>query len=241
MEWSEFKAILRRTILFDENETGYKWRDENLFDGFRFAQRELCAHTALPAAYSIADGSVKNPSNPDVLWDMSTALDFPLPQNIYETVDQTGIVYTADASGANPQYFDPLFYSRNLSPYAQHDLGYWTDLTTLHLNKAPGTGKTLWIRYFAYWPEPASYDDDDFEITVPTWAIGPLAYLAGAHILVGRSSASAMIRQWNEKQDSGTPVQNVLLEQLRALTAQYDLMISRHTRQDRANFFRVTE
>lgn len=241
MLWSEFKAVIRRSYLVDEDETTPKWSDAKLLDAFQFAQNELCAHTAMLAVYSITDGSAKDPAVPGVTWNMAQDTDFPLPSDIYEQVDLSGIVYITGAGGLNPEYFDPLFYSRNLSPYSAHERGYWTDATTLHLSAAPGTGKTLWLRYFAYWPYPASAEDDTFVIAAPQWALGPLAYLTAAHCLTGPGTRSANIRQWNEKQDSGKPQDNALTEQALYLIRSYEMQIGRHTRQDRANFFRVTE
>lgn len=240
MLWSEFKLKVRRSFLWDEDETNPKWTDAKLWDAYCIAQNEFCAHTAKLATYSIVDGSAKDPLVPAVVWDFSTEKDFPLPTDIYESVDLSGIVYTT-LNGLQPEYFDPLFHTRQLSPYASHDQGFWTDISTLHLGAAPGAGRTLWLKYFAYWPEPATSDDDTFVLAVPQWALGPLAYLTAAHCLTGPGTRSANIRQWNEKQDSGKPQDNALTEQALYLTRTYELQISRHVRQDRTNFFRVVE
>lgn len=240
MNWSDFKVMVRRSQLWDEDETTTKWPDTKIWDVFGWAQREFAAHTAKLSTYSIVDGSAKVPG--PGTWDFSVEKDFPLPTDVLEMIDLSGIVYTvtATATTPDPSYYDPMFYSRNLSPYAVNDYGYWTDATTLHLSVAPGAGKTLWLRYFAYWPEPATADDDTFVLAVPLWAIGALAYLTAAHCLTGPGNRSANIRQWNEKQDSGKPQDNALTEQAIYLTRTYEQMINRFARQDRANFFRVT-
>jgi hypothetical protein len=168
---------------------------------------------------------------------MSTDETFTLPSDIYETLDTSGLVYSVSSDGTQ-KYYDPLFNSSSLTPFAETDMAFWTSASSLHLTTPPGAGNTLKIMYFAYWEEPASPTDTTFVLTIPQWAMSPTMYLAGAHCMTSKSVRSASIRQWNVRDDSGRPTDNTLIEEANWMVARAWQILERRQMQDRSNFFR---
>lgn len=237
--WADIKTQLRRSILSDDTgDDNARWTDDQLWDAYCAAQRSFASHTAAVAEMSIVDGAAKDEEEPAVVWDLSTEVEFPLPDDLCELLDTSGIVEIIDAQGER-RFLDPTFYTSELSPYATENEGFWTTLDALHLDTAPGAGTTLRVRYFGYWPEPANADDDEFLVSLPRWAIAPVLYLAGAHCFVAPGARSAMIRQWNTRDDSGRPQDSALIAQADWMEKRANDELARFARQDRTNFFRA--
>ncbi len=73
----------------------------------------------------------------------------------------------------------------------------------ISLARAPDSDVTLF--YGARWAEPEADAD---EIEAPSWCHRALVFYAASYALMEKASASANIRQWNVRVDSGSPVMN---------------------------------
>jgi hypothetical protein len=93
----------------------------------------------------------------------------------------------------------------------------WIEFPTgyLRFSLLPSSGEAFRLYYQAYFAHPADEDDDDFELTVPQSVLTAMLYYAAAHSILPSSVASAQIRQFNTRIDSGQPVDNVLEQSAR--------------------------
>lgn len=226
---AEFTAMLRRSILNDP--VGTKWDDAAVLDYLNWSLDTLCAHTALPSTMTIADGDAKDGGG---TWDLSTDTVFTLPSDLYEGADvsTTGRVYIVNSTRVT--YLDPVQYTPGMTLANRNGFTEWPQ-GTLSLGEAPGTGTTLYVNYFAYYPHPT--EDTDL-IAAPQWSITAISYLCGAHALAKYGMRAADIRQWIDKDDRGNPEDNPLRAQQEWFIRRYEYEISRHPKQDRSNFFR---
>ena len=232
---AEFRDMARRSILNDPN--GTKWQDAAVRDYICWALDTFCAHTAMAATLSIADGDLVDEAIPDGdTWDLSTATSFPLPSDIYgnETEIETSIRVTIRRSDGRVVFKDPLHYSPGMDPSRSDGFHIWPG-DTLVLGTAPGTGATLNFDYFAYYPHPTEEDD---LILAPRWSTTALMYLIGANALTPFGMRSADIRQWAGEGDKGNPEDNSLRVQQQWLMDMYERELARYPNQDRANFYR---
>lgn len=79
----------------------------------------------------------------------------------------------------------------------------------LSLAAPPFAGEKLIVFYTAYWPEPANTTDT---LAVPAYALPGITYYTAAYALNPKATSAANIRQFNTKIDSGTPIQNAMVE-----------------------------
>lgn len=230
----DFRAMLRRSILKDEaaDPNKYKWSDDSLTDLIGWALDTFCAHTAQPSTVLYQHGQPQNPTDPTVCWDMGVDTVFPLPDDVFEKPDLSGRV-KIEVDGRTG-YYDPVNYSQRQELWTGHGFYTWPE-TSLVLTSAPGTGATLTLYYFAFWPHPVLDTDP---IPGPRWALPALAHLVGAYALSGYAMRSANIAQWKEKPEAGTPEDNALRSQQRWLLEMYEQLLLKYPRQDRENFWR---
>ena len=85
----------------------------------------------------------------------------------------------------------------------------------LRLSLLPSDDEAFQLYYQAYYEHPEDEDDDDFVLTVPQSVLTGMLYFAAAHCILPSSVASAQIRQFNTRVDSGQPVDNVLEQSAR--------------------------
>lgn len=82
--------------------------------------------------------------------------------------------------------------------FLSYPYGYVTFLSGLSTSGAK-------LYYSAQWETPAD-DDDDLE--PPQYALLPLLYYAASFVTLSKSVGASVLRQYNTKIDSGTPIQN---------------------------------
>lgn len=212
LTWSAFRTQLRRSVLKDVPKSN--WTDEALLDFCGWALDTVCAHTAAVTS---------------VEYTGTTATGYTLPENLYESVEDAGLVYLRTSSGARTVY--PVFYHPDVK---SSDITYREWPTgTLQLSSAPGSG-TLVVDYFAYYSHPVSDSDP---IGVPAWMLPALGFLIAAYALSPQATQAANIRTFNDKTDSGVPTQNALEQLQGTFLRRYEEALARRPRQNRANFW----
>ena len=212
--WGEFRTKVRRSMMKDE--AAGKYSDDVLLDSFTWAQRTFCDHTSLPLVATYTD---------------STGTEFDVPVDIYSDLETTGYIYFLDGDGEK-QFYAPV---RSWEPLADRTFSVWGDQITL--SEEPDD--TLNIRYYGYYPEPEVDEegdaDPDSELLIPLWSESALAALTAAHAMIKESTAAASIERFREALDKGNPSDNAIRQHSDWLIKQYDLMVSRHSRQHREN------
>lgn len=214
----EFKTALRRNILKDEDPESPRWSNEEITDYFQWALEAFTAHTALPKRVTFP----------------AVGREYELPEDIYEPLDTSGLVYVDDGCG-NQSFYRPVKTTTEDGISLNADRGFWTrPITTLRLTSDPPQGDLV-VEYYAYYPAPAGPDDDAYELPVPRWAIPALSYLVGAHALAGLAMRSSNIRQWSQSPDRGDPEDNPLRVQQEWMLKMYENELARHPKQNRSN------
>lgn len=211
--WGELRAMLRRTFLMDttpDEETGeFRHTDAKLLDCVKLALDRLCVHTAVATATAYP----------------AAGTAYPLPDNTY-TGDQIWpslLVWVEDSVG-KPVYLNPAQISESVTGDYQI-LGH-----ELRLLVVPPAGATLHIEYYAHYDYPIG---DASVINVPHWAITAVAYCTSAYALSGFSLRSSSIRQWNTRSDSGNPIQNPIIEQMKLYFQLFENELAARPRQER--------
>lgn len=213
LTWGVFREQVRRSILKDDDHK--KWTDEQLLDFTNWALDAFCSHTAVATATSyVCDGSQSV---------------YDLPENIYEPVDRAGSV-TLEEGGA-VQYLAPVYYTIGMNIKTQQGFYTWP-ANVLNCVVAPDKGKTLVVRYYAYYNHPSQ--DSDL-ITIPIFAQSALAYLVGAHALSSFGTRESMMAQYRTRPEAGTPEDHSLRQMQQWYLQMYEAEITRHPRQSRVN------
>lgn len=211
--WGEFRAMLRRTFLMDttpDEETGeYRHTDAKLLDCVRLALDRLCAHTAVASATAY-------PANGKV---------YPLPGNTYagDHVWPSLLVWI-EHPVEKPVYLNPVQISETVAG------DYNIIGNELRLLADVPAGATLCVEYYAHYDYPVN---DASLIQIPHWALTAVAYCTSAYALSGFSLRSSSIRQWNTRNDSGNPIQNPIIEQMRLYFQLFENELAARPRQER--------
>jgi hypothetical protein len=88
----------------------------------------------------------------------------------------------------------------------------------IQFSAAPVTGKTLTLYYSAYYPDLAA--DDDL-VPAPTWSHEAIALYAAARLLETQAAKMALLGNFKQRTESGTPEDNPLLEVSKYYMKQY--------------------
>ena len=212
---------LRRSYLKDIELEGRdpKWDDDDIRD-FIWAAMDTFAHHTAVATSAIYTGA--------------TGIEFELPDNLFEKVEDTGLVYIK--RGTSVAYLKPMPFHEALVSATQ---GFYTmPEEVLHLASELNGTYDLVVHYFAYYNRPYALTDT---IDVPRWAYTAISYLATAHALTRLVTSTANIRRFADKRDSGQPEHNPILRQREHLLKEYEREITRHLRQNRTHFWKVLE
>jgi hypothetical protein len=218
MLWSTLKAQARR-ILKDADSTSYRWSDDEMLDYVAWSLDALCSHTCIATATSFTlDG---------------TTTDFTLPDDVYEPIDRSGVVY-AD-NGVPPKvYLNPVRFNYITQAFAGYTLTGVGNSTLRLINPLYLSG-SLVVEYFAMYPHPT---EDSDNLLTPSWANAALVYRISAYAISRDASRRPEISQWNTKKDSGKPTDNPLQEQVDAFMSMWEHELSLYPPQQRENYFR---
>lgn len=224
--WADLRTKIRRSILEDTGATP-KWSDDSLLDCVQWALDQFCAHTAYFKSYTIDATTEKSPG---VFYDMALDTEFALPDDIFEYREYSVRVVVISDTGARTILY-PVDYSTT-----NNNVGYrFISNNLIEVNVIMSESDSLYIEYFAYYPEVV---DDATEILIPRWAHGAIAYLAGAHAMTQKGISSANIDRWKDKTDAGNPEHNAFRAQQKWLLSMYDNEVAKYSIQDRLNRFR---
>lgn len=237
LTWAEYRNQIRRTIVSDAFDPEFEeipvWTDEEFRDALGWSLDTFAAHTALPRLVAYDKSTIKIKGDNPIYYDMSVDRSFPLPDDVYEDIQTTGMVYFV--SGDKINLLDPVNYTPGLKPLNSNRGFYVWPENTLNIMESMKADDTLYIRYFAYYPCPQ--DGTDI-VQIPRWARKAVAYLIGSNLLAGVGVQSARIDRFKDREDSGNPVQNAIRVQQEWFRKLYEQEIARYSRQDRINAFR---
>ncbi len=231
--WGDYRQTIRESVLLDTTES--QWSNKVIYDCLRWSVDTFASHTAVPKEWVLNSTSNALLVTP---YDLETATQFTLPEDMYESLDFEGEV-SVTLSGKR-YILDPSNRTPGIHPYSEIKSPYYyvfPDKTLNISNPIKETGE-LRIRYFAYYALPANEDDDLAEIAIPRWAEQPIAFLVGSYALTSYAIQSATIDRWKDKSDSGNPEQNALRKQAESMMKEYERGIARFPMQDRVNYFR---
>jgi len=217
--WGEFRSVVRRSILKDPLET--TWTNDMMRDYIGWALDTFCAHTAMATSTSFdCDG---------------TQSVFTLPNNIYEPVDQAGVIYLqTDSAQAPATYLVPVYTTAGFNLQSENGFYCWPK-NQLNCVVPPTSGYKLHIRYFAYYNHPSADSDT---IDAPSWGFMPLSYMTAVHALSNLEAQEASLSRFDTKKDSGTPEDNATRSMQSWWIRLYETEINRHQRQSRVYAFK---
>jgi hypothetical protein len=216
--WLQLKQSVLYGLLKDD--AGERYSDEQMLTYARWAMTELSAHTAAPdvAIYTLTGPQVEAPTD------------------AVEPLAKSGLVVYR--FGGRDRYLishrrrpGTIVGAEDAQVYYEFPVGKLT------LGFQPQPGSQLLVHYFRIWRPPTA-DADVLEI--PQWLELPCAYFIAAFALEPIGTQAANIRQWNRRQDSGTPEDNPALQQVRHFVSQAYRILGRFAPQDRETFYAMT-
>lgn len=141
--------------------------------------------------------------------------EFVMPSDCY----QVEMVYDDRGSPIRSAILSPDFF-RGVSQQGNDWIEYPDGV--LSFSKAPESD--LVVYYLSFLPKPT---DDNSMIAVPTWYITGIVYWSMAYCLIPSGISSAVIRQFNQRVDSGTPEDNPLATRVRELLKLFEIEMNR--------------
>jgi hypothetical protein len=220
--WSEIKARLIVLLGNRYQQLGSN-ADANLIAWWNQAQLNFAIRHTAPQAVASYDGD-------------ETTREFDLPADFLKDY----AVYWND--GGKEHFLEP----KNFKPGIDWDLEATTDthrpygyilwpadkLTVFH---APEVGVgNLRLYYFGLYADVVG---DTSVLEPPVWAHEALLFYTLALSLVPEFQDTAAIRQWNQRIDSGRPVDNPLLQAFDALLKQYHESLTLWPKQVRDQYY----
>lgn len=220
LTWAAYRDRVRRTILDDAIVDGNdpKWSNDQLLDCVRWSLQEFAAHTAVATATSFTmDGETTQ---------------IVVPEHAYESLIEAGMLTVTENDSL--EYLKPsrrVLGTTEVAHAGERSFWEWPR-NILNLTFIPIAGAVVEVCYFALYNAPVN--DNDI-INIPAWAEQAVAYLMGAAAMAGKSVQTADIRRWLAKPDSGTPIQNSLIQQTDHFRLLYEQVVQKHPPQQREN------
>lgn len=216
INWAQLRGQVRR-LLIDTTSSKYRWSDEQLLDFIAWSLDDLCAHTAIATATGfVGDGTNK---------------EFTLPDNVFDSFANTGLVFVDDGISVSYLNLVPLYKQNTaLNGY------YLSPENLIHTILTPSNNSAITVNYYAYYPHP-SQDSD--VILAPNWAIAALVFRMASYAHSSLASKTSQIRQWGQKPDTGNPDDNPLMDQSQYYEAMYERELYKYPRQERGNYART--
>lgn len=215
--WSE---ILDRLHSLLGNRAG-QVDDDDLLVWFNQAQRNFAIRHTASQNVEAYDGD-------------GSTLEFDLPEDF---LADYAVYWNDEEEFLEPADFKPGIrwdWDATDDTYRQHGYILWpaTKLTVFH---APETGVgNLKLYYWGLYTDVAALTDT---IEPPVWSHEALLFYTLALSLVPTFQDTATIRQWNQRVDSGRPVDNPLLDAFEALIKQYHETLSLWPKQVRSHYY----
>lgn len=199
VQWSVFRNYIRRSILKDTQTdvTKRKWSDDQLMDMAGWALDVFAIHTAAITSLEIPI--------------VSGTLAYDLPDNLFESPEIAGAVYTVSSDSVR-QYFKPYL----LQP-VELAYGYYVENNQLVFIEEPESNPAL--LYYAYWNKPLV---DSSSIDIPNWAHIAVGNLVAAFAMSPEAVPTTNIRRFAEEPEKGTPLDNPYISQQNQFLKLYD-------------------
>lgn len=197
-----------------------QYSDDLLLISAQFALIRLSYHTAEAAQFVFnGDGVTKV---------------IPLPNNRVDAFTKSSLVTYND--GKQIKHIPPVEFSVNSVLSSTNTFYQYYEMPSgvLHLDFVPIQGSKVTLDYFKIWDAPK---DDNSELMFPDWMILPFCYLVAASAIEPYGVQASSIRQWNRKNDSGTPEHNPLHKQTKHFQDQAQMILNMYGSQDRDTFF----
>lgn len=220
IKWGTLQTQILEGVLKDPN--GTNATPEQMLIWARWACAEISNHTAEPVSITFQGDGVTS--------------KFALPDDIIDGVEKAGMVIYNDGSSLNylpslhpsPDTLWPVKQSNNITGFFEWPAG------VLSFGWLPVDGTSIEVRYFRIWEPPTS--NDSF-LMFPRWMEHPFAYFIAAYAMDPQAVQASSIRQWNRKQDSGTPLDNPLQTQSAFFIKQAYRLLGLNSAQDRENYY----
>ncbi len=191
MNYSEFSNLVLHALKEDDF---INYSDDLVYESICNAIDAILPWVPRAAITEItADGVLDRFALPENCYSVEALQD--LSSNIFAEKE---IITTVNIRNRNSIASKPVF------TWLEYPRGY------LLLSEVLDVDSKIRVYYTAYFSQPENKDDADFVLDVPRFAIPGMVYYACAHCITAASAASAEVRQWNMKTDSGTPDDNVL-------------------------------
>lgn len=221
--WSDLREAILSGLLKDDQAERYT--PDQMLIYARWACKEISFHTAQAAVSTFTcDGSHAT---------------FALPAGIRDSISKVGLVVYDDNAGRSTVLPPRLILPGTIEVKAgskEQSRCYWEwPSGTLTLGFMPAAGGTLTLYYFKDWDAPTG---DASVLTFPDWMEQPFAYLVAAYALEPNGVQQTNIRQFNRKQDSGSPEDNTAHKQIEHFIKMAQRLLSRVQPQERETFYR---
>lgn len=233
IKWGDLKSNIRLGLLKDVppqiegTSAAELFGDDALLVAADWACACLSQHTAQQATMNI---------NCDGL-----GFQWALPDNMVDDIEKAALVIFDD--GRSLEYLVPIrlqpgeFWPKKTpgQPGA-NTLAYWQWMDAIILTFVPASETNIEIRYWKMWESPT---EDSSVLEFPRRFEQPFSYLVAATAFNPLGAQASSIRQWNRKQDSGTPMDNPLNQQADYYLKMADRLLQRVGPQDRETFYRL--
>lgn len=236
MLWSEFIAVVRRSMLDDVTEA--TWSNAQILDYIRWALTTFSDHT-VPRRRKVYNASTIDPET-GMPYDVETRLLYPAPDDLYGLLENEGQVWVRTPGGNI--YLDPARLTPGMTPRNSAKLPSWDwENDMIRISQPLGLNSELVIDYFGRYDVPDETMIDTVPVPFPAWAERAMACLVTAYALDAPGVQSATIDRWKSRDDSGNPEHNALREHQKHLYEVYQQEISRFPATERVNAFRWTK
>lgn len=191
MKYREFSDLVLHALKVDDNSN---YSDDLVYEATCNAIDAILPWIPRAAiATIIADGILDHFALPDDCYSVEAVQDVSSGTFVERDIIAPGKIRNRTGVGNKP-LFSWLEYPQG----------------ELLLSEVLDADSKIRVYYTAYFSRPSSKTDLDFVLNVPRFAIPGMVYFTCAHCLIAGSAASAEVRQWSTKTDSGKPVDNVL-------------------------------
>jgi len=200
----QVEAMVYRMV---DDATESIYTDSLIYDGIEAAHYAICPWVPKMSVHTLTSGSSPHTLDTyvlptdvfDILAIRENDTELLLPNATLDSNSIFGSTYTDDKS---------WIYTPD---------GYLT------LSWEETSGNTLKLFYMASWTCPTYEDKDTATLEIPNRAILGAAYFAASHCMAAQSSGTSLIRQFNIRIDSGTPIHNPIMDSSKFL---YDMFLN---------------
>jgi len=220
LSWTDFRARSVR-MLADSDREKPTWDDDDLRDYVNEALEDVAWHTAQLKTYSLSLKAVTQIDLPE---------DFLALGPVWVTDMLNNKILMEQARLVKGQTYAVLAQSSQTMMMLYPRYYQWPDGKLSFVSPLTAT---LSLDYYGYWDEVV---DDDSQMTVPRWMLEALKWVILEKCMHKQAIGAAMLRQYNTKQDSGSPEDNPLLKQAADFHRKYEQVLASHPTQDRSGW-----